>query len=443
MVKSNKKKVRTNLKTRKNINKNKTKENQKGGGVSYEQSQLLQIRGKCDKYNEVSVGKPGIAGCECIVENGAVGGFDFPTNMFECNPSSGLKVKPNSADPYYLRYNKLNAEAFGMSKEDFKFYVNDELQKLFDEVGGITTEALQFIVDFTLDPGKHEGRIYKNGLNKKNLETLIDNLDLIKAAVEKAKFNENIRFKDILGFLQDLLNTITKQHEAMSKYYKKNKELIKKMEKPPVDKGKEREERKKEEEEKNDKSKRRRRQRNSNSSKNSNNFGSKDENKLKDQIKVMLKTGVKAPQQFYDDEEILDYIFVELQNEFDQYSLKDFRKDLQRPNWLEYQIVRLVFDFVDNPKDTGDMVKKLDIKSIIKLIQGFLAVHYSKDGSKYKKRTAEKYTEEFISRFGIETPKAWIDAIKEIIKDEEEIKSREQLWEKFAEIIGDEIENKN
>ena len=42
------------------------------------------------------------------------------------------------------------------------------------------------------------------------------------------------------------------------------------------------------------------------------------------------------------------------------------------------------------------MVKKLDIKSIIKLIQGFLAVHYSKEGSKYKKSTAEKYTEEFI-----------------------------------------------
>ena len=54
-------------------------------------------------------------------------------------------------------------------------------------------------------------------------------------------------------------------------------------------------------------------------------------NKLKGKIRTILKTGVKAPQQFYDDEEILDYIFVELQNEFQEYSLKDFRKDLQRP----------------------------------------------------------------------------------------------------------------
>ena len=61
----------------------------------------------------------------------------------------------------------------------------------------------------------------------------MDNLELIRAAVEKAKFNENIKFKDILGFLQDLLNSITKQHDAMAKYYKKNKDLIKKMEKPP------------------------------------------------------------------------------------------------------------------------------------------------------------------------------------------------------------------
>ena len=54
MVKSSKKKVRTNSKTRKNTNKVKEP---KGGGVSYEQSQLVQIRGKCDKYNELSVGK--------------------------------------------------------------------------------------------------------------------------------------------------------------------------------------------------------------------------------------------------------------------------------------------------------------------------------------------------------------------------------------------------
>ena len=439
MVKSNKKKVRTNLKTRKN--KNKTKGTQKGGGVSYEQSQLVQIRGKCDKYNELSVGKPGIAGCECIVENNAAGSFDFPTNMFVCDPSNGLKVKPNSADPYYLRYNKLNAEAFGMSKEDFKFYVNDELQKLFDEVGGITTEALQFIVDFTLDPAKHEGRIYKNGLNKRNLETLMDNLDLIRAAVEKAKFNENIKFKDILGFLQDLLNSITKQHDAMAKYYKKNKDLIKKMEKPPVDREKELEERKKREEERRDKKKRRKdRKADSLSSENSNNLGSRDEEELKGKIRTILKTGIKVPQQFYDDDDILEVIFVELQSEFQEYSLKDFKKDLQRPHWLEYQIVRLVFDFVGSEKETEDMVKKLDMKSIIKLVQGFLAIHYSKQGSKYKKSTAEKYTEEFISRYGFETPKAWIDAIKEIIKDED-IQTREQLWDKFADIIGDALEN--
>ena len=70
----------------------------------------------------------------------------------------------------------------------------------------------------------------------------------------------------------------------------------------------------------------------------------------------------------------------------------------------------------------------------------FLAIHYSKQGSKYKKSTAEKYTEEYISRYGFETPKAWIEAIKEIIRDED-IKTREQLWDKFADIIGDALEN--
>ena len=417
--------VKTNKKGR-NFNLKKTKK-QLGGGVSYEQSQLIQIRGKCDKFNEYSTGKPGSAGCECIVEGNSTGSFEFPTNMFECHSSKGLKIKPNSADPFYLRYSKFSGEAFNMSKEDFKFFVNDELQKLFDEVGGITTETLQFIVDYTLDPGKHESRIYKNGLNKKNLETLLDNLELIKSAVEKAKFNENIRFKDILNFLNELLGSITKQHEAMSKYYKKNKELVKKIEKPPAEKIKER----------NEGDKKRKRKERSNSLGNSNNMSSKDEEELKGKIRTILKTGIKVPQQFYDDEEILEVIFVELQSEFERYSLKDFRKELQRPNWLEYQIVRLVFDFVDSEQDTEDMVKKLDMKSIIKLVQGFLAMHYSKDDSKYKKSTAEKYTEEFISRFGIETPKKWIEAIEDIVRDDDDIQTRETLWNKFADIIGD------
>ena len=45
----------------------------------------------------------------------------------------------------------------------------------------------------------------------------------------------------------------------------------------------------------------------------------------------------------------------------------------------------MIFDFVGSEKETEDMVKKLDMKSIIKLVQGFLAIHYSKQGSKYKK----------------------------------------------------------
>ena len=258
----------------------------------------------------------------------------------------------------------------------------------------------------------------------------MDNLELIKSAVEKAKFNENIRFKDILNFLNELLGSITKQHEAMSKYYKKNKELVKKIEKPPAEKIKERKKR-------NEGDKKRKRKERSNSLGNSNNMSSKDEEELKGKIRTILKTGIKVPQQFYDDEEILEVIFVELQSEFERYSLKDFRKELQRPNWLEYQIVRLVFDFVDSEQDTEDMVKKLDMKSIIKLVQGFLAMHYSKDDSKYKKSTAEKYTEEFISRFGIETPKKWIEAIEDIVRDDDDIQTRETLWNKFADIIGD------
>ena len=435
--------VKTNKKGR-NFDLKKTR-NQKGGGVSYEQSQLIQIRGKCDKFNEYSTGKPGSAGCECIVEGNSTGSFEFPTNMFECHSSKGLKIKPNSADPFYLRYSKFSGEAFNMSKEDFKFFVNDELQKLFDEVGGITTEALQFIVDYTLDPGKHESRIYKNGLNKRNLETLLDNLELIKSAVEKAKFNENIKFKDILNFLNELSNSITKQHEAMSKYYKKNKELIKKIEKPPAERIKEREERQKKEKDK--KKKRQRRERkskqkdntnnNTNTNTNNNNktsLDSQEEKKLKKLLRSYIKNIIKAPQQFYDDEDIIDLLFEEL---FAENSNLKLQERLKKKYWLEHHIVKLLFDFNDFEDETRDMVLKLDIKSIINLMQGYLSIFYN-ENKKYDRQVAKKYTEEFFFRNSISSPKEWFDSVKASLDEHNNTpKSKEDFWTKFAEIIYD------
>ena len=105
----------------------------------------------------------------------------------------------------------------------------------------------------------------------------------------------------MLGFLQDLLNSITKQHDAMVNIIRKIRTSLRKWKNLQ----KEREERKKREEERRDKKKRRKdRQNDSLSSENSNRRGSKNEEELKGKIRTILKTGIKVPQQFYDDDEI-------------------------------------------------------------------------------------------------------------------------------------------
>ena len=209
-----------------------TKKNKSGGYTDlYAKAVEAQSKGYT-RYNELKNTDPrsDFNRCECIDYSGnAVDAFDFPKNMFTCNLSEGLKLVDNKRDPFYRTYRDLKEQAFFQKSAKFPFVVEKEFMDLISKNQKLSEAVARFVIDFTLDPKEHKGRVFIDTLIPGSMQTLLNNVQAIQQGIAMVANDPALKFNDITKLLGELITRLQDQYVKLRKLQDKHGKTLRKM----------------------------------------------------------------------------------------------------------------------------------------------------------------------------------------------------------------------
>jgi hypothetical protein len=209
-----------------------TKKKKSGGYMDmYAKSVEVQTKG-CARYNEVRNEDPNgeFNKCECLDTSGnVVDAFEYPNGMFSCSMTEGLKILENKRNPFYRKFRELQDRVFFSKSTEFPLKVEQEFSDLLLKNQELSEEVSRFVIDYTLDPREHRGRVFYDTLIPDNMQTLLNNVQAIQEGIVMVANDPNLKFNDITKLLGELITRLQDQYTKLKKLQEKHGETLEKM----------------------------------------------------------------------------------------------------------------------------------------------------------------------------------------------------------------------
>lgn len=209
-----------------------TKKKKTGGYMDmYAKSVEVQTKG-CARYNEVRNEDPNgeFNKCECLDTRGnVVDAFEYPNGMFSCSMTEGLKILENKRNPFYRKFRELQDRVFFSKSTEFPLKVEQEFSDLLLKNQELSEKVSRFVIDYTLDPREHRGRVFYDTLIPDNMQTLLNNVQAIQEGIAMVANDPNLKFNDITKLLGELITRLQDQYTKLKKLQEKHGETLEKM----------------------------------------------------------------------------------------------------------------------------------------------------------------------------------------------------------------------
>ena len=209
-----------------------TKKKKSGGYMDmYAKSVEVQTKG-CARYNEVRNEDPNgeFNKCECLDTRGnVVDAFEYPNGMFSCSMTEGLKILENKRNPFYRKFRELQDKVFFSKSTEFPLKVEQEFSDLLLKNQELSEEVSRFVIDYTLDPREHRGRVFYDTLIPDNMQTLLNNVQAIQEGIAMVANDPNLKFNDITKLLGELITRLQDQYTKLKKLQEKHGDTLEKM----------------------------------------------------------------------------------------------------------------------------------------------------------------------------------------------------------------------
>jgi hypothetical protein len=213
--------------------KSKLTKKRKSGGYTDLYAKAVEVQSKgCTRYNKLVNGNQNsdFDRCECIDTAGnVVDAFDFPKSMFTCDITEGLKLIDNKRDPFYRKYRDLKERTFFLKSNEFPYRVEKEFMDLIAKNQELSKEVARFVIDFTLDPKEHKGRVYIDTLIPGSMQTLLNNVQAIQQGIAMVANEPGLKFNDITKLLGELITRLQEQYVKLKKLQDKHGKIFQKM----------------------------------------------------------------------------------------------------------------------------------------------------------------------------------------------------------------------
>lgn len=197
----------------------------------YAKSVEVQTKG-CTRYNEVRNEDPNgeFNKCECLDTSGnVVDAFEYPNGMFSCSMTEGLKILENKRNPFYRKFRELQDRVFFSKSTEFPLKVEQEFSDLLLKNQELSEKVSRFVIDYTLDPREHRGRVFYDTLIPDNMQTLLNNVQAIQEGIAMVANDPNLKFNDITKLLGELITRLQDQYTKLKKLQEKHGETLEKM----------------------------------------------------------------------------------------------------------------------------------------------------------------------------------------------------------------------
>ena len=400
--------------------KSKLTKKKKSGGYTDLYAKAVEVQSKgCTRYNKLVNGNQtsDFNRCECIDYSGnVVDAFDFPKNMFTCDITEGLKLIDNKRDPFYRKYRDLKERTFFLKSNEFPYKVEKEFMDLIAKNQELSEEVARFVVDFTLDPKEHKGRVYIDTLIPGSIQTLLNNVQAIQQGIAMVANEPGLKFNDITKLLGELITRLQDQYVKLKKLQDKHGKTLEKMD---LLRKAEREGNKGIDMVNVDRyNSRNRTSRSNNNRYKYNSFNSRSRGiNLDELIKKelgYLYRGLMSHDETENMKKFNERVIKELKHQFETMGMKPeeiARKIKNEDDFISVKVVEIVF--------AGDLsiVKYLNLKVLTKFIRPYIR-YYLKFKAEEKKssRTAEtiakKYTRDLlVKELEISDSTAWFDSL--------------------------------